>query len=54
MPHFMKNPSVWIRVVPCGRTDRQRQTQTDNEANSRLRNFANVPKNAVLIYNVTN
>jgi hypothetical protein len=31
------------------RTDRQ----TDNEANSRLRNFVNVPKNAVYIYSVT-
>lgn len=46
--------SYFMKIHPFGFELFHADGQVDNEANNRLRNFVNVPKNAVYIYNVTN
>jgi hypothetical protein len=43
---FHEDPSSRNRVVPCGRTDRQRRTHMTNLI-AAFSNFAHAPKNAV-------
>jgi hypothetical protein len=50
---FHKHPSSGSRVIPCGRTDRQRGSRKEGQPNmSKLvvafQNFADAPKNSVL------
>jgi hypothetical protein len=43
---FHENPSTGSQIVPCGRTDGQRDRQMDrhDKANTQFSQFVNVPK----------
>ena len=42
---FYQNPSSGSRVVPCGKTDRRTDRQTDMKLIVAFRNFANASRN---------